>query len=84
MADPRPGWLAPDAPADPKPRHWRQRTVAEVGITGKAASALAAAGLGRLGSCADAFEDGTFPKLPGVGPGTIDKLRAGIRAWRGD
>lgn len=82
MADPRPGWLAPDAPADPKPRHWRQRTLAEVGINGKAAQALVAAGLGRLGAVADAMEAGPLPKIAGVGPGTMDKLKNGIVAWK--
>ena len=82
MADPRPTWLNPQMPVDPEPVHWRKRTVAECGVTGAAAASLIAAGLTQLGPIADALEAGTFPKLRGVAAGTMDKLRASVRAWR--
>lgn len=82
--DPRPAWLAPDGPADARPPHWAERKVAEAGLASPATKSLLAAGYRKLGDVAVALDNNTMPKLPHVGPGTLDKLRASIRAWRGD
>lgn len=78
--DPRPFWLAPDDPADAKPVPWQRRRLSEAGITGAIAAKLQAAGIHRLGDLA-AWSDEGILALPGVGPGTLAKLRDACAAW---
>jgi len=64
------------------PEDWRSVTLAELGITGKAAIILAENDLGTLGYIADwQKEHSSFYELPGIGEATAEKLAEKLDAY---
>lgn len=74
---------SPQAPGDIMPVPLDERPVSDLGAPSNVVATLAAEGIHNVGQLLEAFPDGDFTPVPGVGPGRQETMSRMLEAYRG-